>query len=115
MIAFEALYLINTDQELGFKLATRAAFILGKDKGKTEKEKIYNFLKKAYSIRSGIVHGNKHLDKNIKLSDDEEISVQDFILQLEDYLRQSIIYFINLSMDYEVKEISQYLDRIMFS
>jgi len=46
MIAFEALYLINTDQELGFKLATRAAFILGKDKGKTEKEKIYIFLKK---------------------------------------------------------------------
>ena len=115
MIAFEALYLINTDQELGFKLATRAAFILGKDKGKTEKEKIYIFLKKAYSIRSGIVHGNKHLDKNIKLSDDEEISVQDFILQLEDYLRPSIIHFINLSMDYEVKEISQYLDRIVFS
>ena len=115
MIALEALYLIHTKQELGFKLAIRAAFILGKDKGKTEKEKIYNFLKKAYSIRSEIVHGNKHLDKNIKLSDDEEISVQDFLLQLEDYLRQSIIYFINLSMDYEVKKISQYLDRIMFS
>lgn len=115
MIAFEALYLIHTDQELGFKLATRAAFILGKDNGKTEKEKVYTFLKKAYSTRSGIVHGNKHLDKNIKLSDDEEISVLDFLLQLEDYLRQSIIHFINLSMNYEVKEISQYLDRIMFS
>jgi hypothetical protein len=115
MIAFEALYLLRTEDELGFKLATRAAFILGKDKGKSEKEKIYNFLKKAYRIRSGIVHGNKHLEKNIKLSDDEEISVQNFVLQLEDYLRQSIIHFVNLSMNYEMKEISQYLDRIMFS
>ena len=116
MIALEALYLLNTDQELGFKLAIRAAFILGKDKGKSEeKEKIYKFLKNAYKIRGGIVHGNKRLEEKIKLSDGEEISAQNFILQLEDHLRQSIIHFINLSMNYEVKEISRYLDLIIFS
>jgi hypothetical protein len=117
MIAFEALYLIHTDKaELSYKLAIRAAFVLGKDKNKSEQEKMYIFLKKAYDVRSGIVHGNKHLGQNkIKLSDGREISVQDFILQLEDYLRQSILHFINLSMKLNVKEMAKYLDRIMFS
>lgn len=115
MIAFEALYLFKTSQELGFKLSTRAAFILGRDKDKAEKEKIYNFLKKAYNTRSGIVHGNEHLDKTITLPDGKEISAADFISQLEEYLRQSILHFMNLSVKYEVKDIALYLDRILFS
>lgn len=118
MIAFEALYLTD-NAELSYKLATRAAFILGMDKKKSEQKEIYLFLKKAYDIRSKIVHGSKHLNQNkIKLSngkEDKEISVQEFILQLEDYLRQSILHFMSLSMELNGKDRKKYLDQIMFS
>lgn len=115
MIAFEALYLTD-NAELSYKLATRAAFILGIDKKKSEQKEIYLFFKKAYAIRSEIVHGSKHLDqKKIKLPNGKEISVQEFILQLEDYLRQSILHFISLPMELSVKERTKYLDQIMFS
>ena len=115
MIAFEALYLTD-NAELSYKLATRAAFILGIDKKKSEQKEIYLFLKKAYAIRSQIVHGSKHLNQNkIELSKNKEISVQEFILQLEDYLRQSILHFMSLSMELNGKKRKNYLDQIMFN
>jgi len=53
--AFEALYLKGAGEELGYRLALRCAYFLGKDEG--ERKKIFEILKGAYNARSKIVHG----------------------------------------------------------
>lgn len=85
MIAFESLFL-GYDQELKYRLALRTAFLLGKY-DKEERNNVFNNMRKAYNLRSEIVHGNKEVD-NAKL--------QEIIPQTEEYLRQSIRKFLSM-------------------
>ena len=81
MIAFESL-LLDDDKELGYKLALRTAFLINRNK-----EIVFNNMKKAYNLRSLIVHGKK------QVSNDELIK---FLPLTEGYLRQSITTFVTL-------------------
>lgn len=84
MIAFESLYL-GHDPELNYRLALRVTFLLGKDE--KERTDIFNNMKKAYNIRSNIVHGNRQV----------EISeLSSIVPKTEEYLRQSIRRFLLL-------------------
>jgi len=94
MIAFEALY-IGDDKELAYKMATRASFLLGKTK--EERTKIFNLLKKAYTLRGKLVHGGD-LPKNF------EISIE-FISQVRKLLRDSIKKFMVLLDLYSHREL----------
>jgi hypothetical protein len=84
MIAFEFLY-VGDYKELAYKLALRTAFLLTRDQ--KEREVIFADMKKAYDLRSKIVHGNKQ----IKTSE-----LYDIISKAEEYLRQSIRKFLAL-------------------
>lgn len=95
MIAFESMY-IGDDKELGYKLALRTAFFLGR-----KRKQIFNVMKNAYKIRGDIVHGNKKV---------EQSKLQAIIPETEDYLRQSIRRFLFLlSQGNSLKEIRENL------
>jgi len=98
MIAFESLYL-GYDPELKYRLALRVAFLLGKDN--EEREYIFSNMRKAYDLRSDIVHGNRQV----------EISeLSSTVPKTEDYLRQSIRRFLLLlSPGNSLKEIREKL------
>jgi len=95
MIAFESLYIAD-DKELRYKLALRTAFLLGK-----KRAKIFSDMKKAYDLRSQIVHGSKQVDMS---------KLEETIPKTEEYLRWSIRKFLLLlSQGYSLKELREHL------
>ena len=95
MIALESLY-IGDNQELTYKLALRAAFLLGG--GQRERRKIFDRLKKAYGIRSKIVHGSP-----------VPADIGEVVDYTEDYLRKSLVKFIQISDKYSLNQIRETL------
>lgn len=95
MIALESLYL-GDDKELGYKLALRAAFLLGR--GKKERKQIFERLRRAYNDRGKVVHGKR-------LSHD----LRETVVNTEEYLRQSIRRFMKLSDQYTPKQLRERL------
>ena len=94
MIAFEYLFL-GDSQELTYKLSQRVAFLLGKRS--SQRETIFNNMKKAYRYRSRIVHGDNPPGRD---------ELRGIISKTEDYLRQSIRRFLLLlSQGNSLKEI----------
>jgi len=96
MISFESLY-IGDDKELGYKLALRTAFLLGQ-----KRKRIFNDMKKAYTLRGQIVHGNKEVESS---------TIEEILPKTEEYLRQSIrkfLYF--LSQGKSLEQIRGLLD-----
>lgn len=99
MIAFESLYL-GSEQELTYKLATRAAFLLRKRKD--HRILVFKNIKRAYSYRSRIVHGD---------NPPSIYELRTIVTKTEDYLRQSIRKFLLLlSKGLSLKEIRDKLD-----
>lgn len=94
MIALENMYLKNEAQELGYKLRMRMAYVLS-DKYEMRRE-IYQDMKKAYTYRSKIVHGEKY----------EKFSY-DYLFKIRDYTRRSILKFL------EIPKLSDELDHII--
>lgn len=92
MIALEALY-TGDIQELAYKLALRAAFFLGKTK--EDRNNIFYFLKKAYAVRSQIVHGQEPKGEFI-LQTGRTLNIYGLAKEAEEILRQSIKKLINL-------------------
>jgi len=101
MIAFETLYL-GDDKELGYKLALRTAFLLGKNR-----VTIFKNMKKAYELRGKIVHGQKQLDW---------AELAEIVDVTQEYLRQSIRKFLLLlTKRISMKEIRNKLDENILS
>ena len=95
MIALESLYLGDL-QELRYKLALRAAFLLARgSKGRTQ---VLKRLKKAYDARSKVVHGQGPPDNLLEL-----------VEYTEEYLRQSIRKFLKLPDKYSSKQLRERL------
>lgn len=84
MIALESLYLGN-EQELKYRLALRSAFLLRKRKD--HRDLVFKNIKKAYDLRSIIVHGNAPPSKD---------ELREIVPIIENYLRQSIRIFLGL-------------------
>jgi Apea-like HEPN len=92
MICAEALFLPDGNAELTFRLAHRAALLLG-DNPKHQKE-IFDFFKAAYGKRSTIVHGNKSLLNDAK----DIVDLNETITQLSEYLRKSILKMLEIAL-----------------
>jgi len=103
MIGFEALYL-GDEQELAYKLATRASYLLGETPDR--RLHIYRVLRKAYSIRSKLVHGEKDIDK-VKTEKGKYIPINEFLSEVQDVLRESINRFMALAAKYSHKQLLQ--------
>lgn len=103
MIALESLYL-SDEKELRYKLALRAAFLLSPNEG--SRVELYKRLKFAYDYRSKIVHGGRE-----KPSLQKEDKLKELLVDTEEYLRKSIIRFMELTEHYPLKDLTDhYLD-----
>jgi len=109
--AFEALYLKGAREELGYRLALRCAYFLGKDK--EERKRIFEILKGAYDVRSKIVHGGQIQSKSLnKIINKLNLkSLAELSMKVEEYLRESIRMFLDYlqskSHDEIIKEIDE--------
>ena len=88
-IAFETLYLLDTDgkSELSFRLRLRAAWHLGKDE--EDRKQLLTKFKNIYEGRSKAVHSGK-LKETLEFGG-EKISRSEFIAQTQDLCRESIM------------------------
>jgi len=92
VMGLEALYLKAKEEELSHRLAQRVAKLLSFREEKPIK--IYNLVKEAYDIRSNFVHGSPLQNKKPQ----EVKKILDSIIE---YLRKSIITFIQLQEEKE--------------
>ena len=92
VMGLEALYLKAKEEELSHRLAQRVAKLLSFREEKPIK--IYNLVKEAYDIRSSFVHGSPLQNKKPQ----EVKKILDSIIE---YLRKSIITFIQLQEEKE--------------
>ena len=86
-IAFEALYLSDTNDELTFKLGVRAAWYLGEDKA--DRQKLLKKFKDIYKRRSNAVH-NGQLNKTVRFGE-EDIHRSKFIKRAQCLCHRSIM------------------------
>jgi hypothetical protein len=91
VIAFEALCLPKSGEHR-YKFSNRVAILLAKNSG--DAEKIREFMKKAYDVRSLVVHGGR--SKPIVI-DRKIIDLKTFTPKLEEYLRMMLRAFLALS------------------
>ncbi len=111
VFALEALYVPDSSTgEIGYKLRTRAAALLGKDKTVQERVSIRERFQGAYRVRSMLVHGEHNLRKlrkelaKLRLGSPEELA--DLV---EEYLRDSLIHFLK---DHKLLS-PEYLDNVV--
>ena len=87
MIAFESLFFGKGEKaELSYRLSLRVAAFLGEKRD--EKGKIFTLMRRAYDLRSDIVHGSSY-SKNIEINE-ENFSFEEFVSRVEELLRKSI-------------------------
>ncbi len=111
MIGLEALYL-SDDKELGYKLALRAAFLLGKNED--DRKLIFNIVKAAYEARGKLVHGKRRPSK-FKVGI-VWFEIDELVFKVREVLRQSIIAFIKLTQNNSEKYIRDtLLDSLILS
>ena len=87
VIAFEAVYLPDAGEST-FKLAVRASWYLGKDRG--ERKRLFAVFKELYKCRSTVVHGGE-LKKRTVTIDKETILMSDLIIEAQDLCQKSIV------------------------
>ncbi len=104
-IGLEALYLAN-DTELSYKLAMRAAYLLGNTS--EEINDIYSLITSAYKVRSKLVHGMNIKDE-IKLKSGDSISITDLMQNTRNILRESILKFLDLSKRFTHEQLTSSL------
>lgn len=105
VIALEALYLNGDHGEFTYKLAHRAASMLGStfDRRRVAFEKV----KAAYNLRSQIVHGGSDPKKRKITNEDVE--------KVDNYVRISIVEYLNLNKKYNSKKlILEKIDESLF-
>ncbi|MCH7561395.1 MAG: hypothetical protein IIC67_08550 [Thaumarchaeota archaeon] len=88
MICLESL-LQGEQGELRFRLSIRTALFLETDKSK--RNRIYKIVKKGYDVRSDIAHGG---DASVVKIDEQEITLEQLVIEIEEYVRRSIKEFI---------------------
>lgn len=91
IIVLEALYLTDR-QELSFKLPLRVAYYLGRDY--KERSFYFNILRKAYSLRSNLVHNGKPLPNEVSINT-KRYRCDKFIEKIENIVFKSVAQIIN--------------------
>ena len=102
MIGLESLYIADA-KELGYKLAMRAAYLLGKTPSQINT--IFSTIVAAYGFRSKLVHGNQ-IKTKIKIMPGVFISDLELTHSVRNILRESILVFFDLSKSYSHKALT---------
>jgi hypothetical protein len=90
LVAAEALYLSDVGhEELGFRLALRAAALSDPSKLGMTRREVFDTTKNAYKVRSKIVHGDvpRAADLNVKGA---PVALTDFVQVIENIVRQAL-------------------------
>jgi len=93
MICAEAIFLRVEKGELTYKLAYRAALLLGENP--VQQKDIFKFIGEAYDMRSKVVHGNKSFTQDSTGS--ERLNL--IITRLSELLRQSLLKMLALALN----------------
>jgi hypothetical protein len=111
LIALEAIYIESGESgELGYRLSLRAGALLGKDGD--EANQIQAFLRKAYDLRSKVVHGKEVRTISI---DGKELQLTEVVDRTGEYLRRSLCALIPLATKYSSQdEILNVIDASLF-
>ncbi|UXD67734.1 HEPN domain-containing protein [Sphingobacterium faecium] len=111
IVALEALFLTTNDGDISFKLRTRIPVFLGGSN--EEKDKLYESIRSAYSMRSSFLHGDKisnklkSLEKQIEISNEIDIIIRTIfnrIIDNEDdknlFLNDKLLedFFLNITL-----------------
>jgi hypothetical protein len=107
MVSAEALFLEGS-AELNYRLAVRAAALLGKDSA--EKESIYKFFKEMYKIRSKLVHGQMTFKDFAKFYEKHEADID----LLSRYIRESLLKLTELALSNPNKKPLVEWERMLF-
>jgi hypothetical protein len=90
LVAAEALYLSDVGhEELGFRLALRAAALSDPSKLGMTRRDVFDTMKNAYKVRSKIVHGDVPKMADLKVKG-VQVSLTDFVQAIEDIVRQAL-------------------------
>jgi hypothetical protein len=112
MIAFEALYLNDTEAqergEMRFRLALRVAQFL---REQNQRKTLYREIRSAYDMRSSIVHGDAYQAPKV---DGTVIPVEAFVSRVENYLRESLIKFLKIAQEPNAKKKLVSWDDLLF-
>lgn len=95
MISAEALFVPERD-ELGYRLALRIAFFIAEEMGLT-KEEVFRHMKRAYSARSKLVHGD--LVADLELADGTRVPLRDFVRVTDEHLRTALRKSVRLASE----------------
>lgn len=95
VIALESL-LLSSPGEASLRISSRAAVLLGEDD--EDMEFLWKFMRQAYNLRSGIVHGEGVRKFTI---DGKSYDLNDITVQLESVTRKAIKKILNLMNSYE--------------
>lgn len=89
MICLEAVYAKDSRTEIGYRIALRGALAIARW---DERQKTFRQLRKAYDVRSDIVHGAEV--RKIKVAE-EEIPLEMLVEMTEEDVRRSLRYFLS--------------------
>lgn len=107
MIAFEALLIKNNERSIKQNIATRCSKFLS---FKYDREEIYNFLRKAYELRSEIVHGAS-VELNEMNSREKHAYLGKIVVNLSELLRscfyRKILEFTTLNSSEFIEELKR--------
>ena len=112
-ISMESLY-VSGPGDITLKLVNRSSTLLAKND--KEREDYWNFMKKAYSIRSGIVHGEELRNTEIN---GKNYTVDDIIEKLIVLTQKSIVIYSELINHYDgknkIEKIYEDIDRALIN
>lgn len=92
VIAMESLFLSDAGEakergELRYRLAQRLAFFSAN--GSYSRRELFGFMKKAYDVRSALVHGGTPSADDLKVPKEGKVSLQRFVEISEEFFRQA--------------------------
>lgn len=113
MIALEALFL-SGESEKGFRLRTYMTTFLGNN-SPSRMQEIWNYVKKAYELRSQVVHGTKPLPSKISVRGlDYIVSIEDFVFKIEEYTRDAIKRYIEIKAKSKDFNLQNFVERALY-
>lgn len=112
MISFEALFLgVSEKGELSYKLALRVSKFLANEYNSIE---LFDFIKKAYSLRSSVVHGSNIKGNKIKFKG-KAFMIDSVVSELTVIMRKTLRSYIQEFNDLKVSDFINHIDNTIIS
>jgi len=113
IIALEALFLSGASEK-GFRLRIYMTNFLGNN-SPSKRQEIWDYIKKAYELRSQVVHGTKPLPSEISMKGlNYSVYREDFVFKIEEYTRKAIKKYIEMKAKNKNFNLQNFIERILY-